>query len=116
MGILKVDYDRDLEPLALAAPSLGSLNAGKTGTTLDLGQPQTFDRLEFTIDNPGHRRGEGKGFALQIQQTDGSWKTIHSGKVYGMIYAKRFAPVTAQKIRLNIDAPVSQFDIFPPGK
>jgi len=33
-----------------------------------------------------------------------------------MICAKRFAPVSAEKLRLNIDAPVSQFDLFPPGK
>ncbi len=116
VSILKVDYDCDLNSLAQTAPSMGSFKAIRTGTTLDFGQPQTFDRLEFTIDNPGHRRGQANAFALQAQQPDGSWKTVHNGKVYGIIYAKRFAPVTAQKLRLNIDAPVSQFDIFPPGK
>ena len=116
VSILKVDYDYDLNSLAQAAPSQASLKATQTGTTLDFGQPQTFDRLEFTIDNPGHRRGDGKKFELQTQQPDGSWKTVHKGNVYGIIYAKRFAPVTAQKLRLNIDAPVSQFDLFPPGK
>ena len=114
VSILKVEYDRDLEALAMGAPSKDSLTAGKSGTTIDLGQPQTFDRLEFTIDNPGHRRGQGKDFELQVRQTDGSWKTIHSGKVYGMIYAKRFTPANARQVRLNISAPVSQFDLFPP--
>ena len=115
--ILKVEYDRELEPLALAAPSRDSLMAGNGGaTTVDFGQPRTFDRLEFTIDNPGHRHGDGKGFELQTQQPDGTWKTNHSGKVYGMIYAKRFAPVSAQQVRLVISAKVSQFDVFAPGK
>jgi len=116
VSILKVEYDRALEPLAQTAPSLGSLTAGKSGTTVDLGRPQTFDRLEFTIENPGHRRGVGRDFELQVQKPDGSWRTVHGGKVFGMIYAKRFAPVSAQQVRLNIGATVSQFDIFPPGK
>jgi hypothetical protein len=116
VSILKVEYDRDLELLALGVPSKDSLTAGKSGTTIDFGQSQTFDRLEFTIDNPGHRRGAGKVFELQAQQADGSWKTIHRGTVYGMIYAKRFAPVTAQQVRLNVGAPVSQFDLFAKGK
>ena len=117
VSILKVEYDRELEPLALAAPFHDSLTTGKgAGTTVDLGKPLAFDRLEFTIDNPGHRRGEGKDFNLQAQQPDGAWKTVHSGKVYGMIYAKRFAPVSAQHLRLNIGATVSQFDVYPTGK
>jgi hypothetical protein len=116
VSILKVEYDTDLEPIVKVTPSLGSLTAGKSGTTIDLGQSQTFDRLEFTIDNPGHRRGEGKDFELQAQQADGSWKTVHSGKIYGLIYAKRFARVSARHVRLNISTPVSQFDLFPPGK
>ena len=116
VSILKVEYDRELDPLAQAAPALGSLTAGKSGTTVEFGQPQIFDRLEFTIENPGHRRGVEKGFELQTQQPDGSWKTVHSGKVYGTIYAKRFTAVTAKQVRLNIGAPVTQFDLFAPGK
>ena len=117
VSILKVEYDRELDPLALAAPSRDSLTTGKGGrTTVDFGKPQTFDRLELTIENPGHRHGEGKDFELQAQQPDGTWKTVHSGKVYGMIYAKRFAPVSAQYVRLNTSVTVKQFDLFPPGK
>jgi hypothetical protein len=111
--ILKVEYDQPLEPLALAAISAGSLTAGKPGTTLDLGQPATFDRLEFTIDNPNHRRGQSKPFELQVRQADGQWKTVHQGRVFGSIYSKRFKPVTAQSVRLVVDAPVRQFDLFP---
>ena len=80
------------------------------------GAASNSGQANLTIDNTGHRRGMGKDFELQAQQPDGSWKTIHSGKVYGMIYAKRFAPVNARQVRLNISAPVSQFDLFPAGK
>jgi hypothetical protein len=111
--ILKVEYDQPLEPLALAAVSADSLIAGKTGTTLDLGKPVTFDRIEFTIENPNHRRGQSKPFDLQVRQADGPWKTVHQGRVFGSIYSKRFAPVTAQFARLLLDAPVRRFDLFP---
>jgi hypothetical protein len=112
VSIRKLEYDRPLEPLALAAPSQDSLTAGQSGTQIDLGQPLQFARLEFTIENPGYRYGQGKPFALQVQQSDGSWRTVHSGKVFGTIYSKRFAPVTAQHVRLNVDADVRQFDLF----
>lgn len=110
--ILKLEYDQPIEPFALAAPSLGSLTAGKSGTTLDLGGARTFDRLEFTIENPGYRRGQGRPFELQIQDADGSWRRAHAGRVFGTIYSKRFTPVTAQHVRLNVDAPIRQFDLF----
>ena len=119
VAILKLEYDQPLEAFALAAPSAGSLTAGhlSSPTEADLGQPQTFDRLEFTIDNPGYRRGQGKPFELQARQPDGSWKTIHQGKVFGTIYGKRFMPVTASAVRLKINATaIRQFDLFPPGK
>lgn len=48
--IRKLEYDQPIEPFALAAPSKGSLTAGKSGTTVDLGKAETFDRLEFTAD------------------------------------------------------------------
>jgi hypothetical protein len=112
--ILKVEYDQPLEPLALAAASADSLTAGKSGTTLDLGKSVTFDQLEFTIENPNHRRGQSKPFDLQVRQADGQWKTVHQGRVFGSIYSKRFPSVTAQFARLVVDAPVRQFDLFPP--
>jgi hypothetical protein len=110
--ILKVEYDQPLEPLAAA--SADSLTAGKSGTTLDLGKSVTFDQLEFTIENPNHRRGQSKPFDLQVRQADGQWKTVHQGRVFGSIYSKRFPSVTAQFARLVVDAPVRQFDLFPP--
>ena len=79
---------------------------------IDFGKPMTFDRLEFTIENPGYQRGQAKSFELQVQQPDGSWLTVHKGKVFGIIYAREFAPVTAQQVRLNINAKVVQLDLF----
>jgi len=117
--ILRLEFDRSLEELALAAPSQDSLTAGKPRTNgeLDLGQTTTFGRLEFTIDNPGHRRGEGRDFQLQARQADGSWRAVHQGRVFGSIYSKAFEPVAAQFVRLDLGgATIRQFDLFPPGK
>ena len=111
--ILKLEYDQPVAPFALAAPAQGSLTVGMSGTTLDLGRPVTFAQLEFTIENPGYRRGQGQPFDLQVQQADGSWRSVHSGRVFGSIYSKCFAPVTAQHIKLVIAATVRQFDLFP---
>ena len=114
--LLKLEYDQALGPIARAAVSAGSLTLGKSGTTIDLGEAKTFDRLEFTIDNPNYQRGQAKSFKLEAQQADGSWHAIHQGHIYGMIYSKRFAPASGQHVRLVIDAPVRQFDLFPPGR
>jgi len=113
-AILKLEYDRPIEPLALAAPSRGSLTAGKTGTDICFDKPVTFDRIEFTIENPGYRYGQAKPFELQVQQADGTWQAVHKGRVFGSIYSKKFDPLTAQHIRLIITgAPVvRQFDLF----
>ena len=56
-SIQKLEYDQPIEPFALASVSKDSLTAGLQGTSLDLGRISTFDRLEFTIENPGYRRG-----------------------------------------------------------
>jgi hypothetical protein len=114
--ILKLEYDRPVDAFALAAPSKDSLTASGNATTVDFGKPVAMDRIEVVIDNPGHRRGQGKPVALQVEQADGSWRTVHSGNVFGGIYSWRFAPVQAQKVRLQVDAPVKRFDLFPPGK
>jgi hypothetical protein len=113
-SIVRVEYNRPLEPLVRARISAGSLTVGRAGTTVDIGETKTFDRLEFTIDNPGYLRGQSKEFRLEVKRPDGSWAAVHQGRIFGMIYAKRFAPVSAREIRLVIDAPVTQFDLFPP--
>lgn len=110
--LLKLEYDQPLEPIARATVSAGSLTLGKSGTTLDLDDTKSFDRLEFTIENPGYLRGQAKAFQLEARQPDGTWKAVHKGKIYGMIYSKHFPPVSARHVRLVIDAPVTQFDLF----
>jgi hypothetical protein len=110
--ILRVEYDQPIEPIARAAAFAGSLTGGKSGTEIDFGKPLTFDRLEFTIENPGYQRGLAKNFVLQVRLPDGSWDAVHEGQVFGIIYAKEFTPVTAQQVRLNINANVVQFDLF----
>ena len=113
--ILKLEYDRSLEPFAMAAPSQGSLTLGKRldNGEVDLGKQCTFDRLEFTIDNPGYRYGQGRPFELQVKQPDGSWRTVHGGRVFGTIYSKRIEPVTARHVRLKTAAAkIVQFDLF----
>ena len=116
--ILKLEYDRPVEEFALAAPSQGSLTAGRklANGEMDLGVRAAFDRVEFTIDNPGHRRGQGRVFELQIQETDGAWRTICRGAVYGNIFSKQIDAVTAQRVRLKIQAAIRNLDLFPPKR
>ncbi len=111
--MVKVEYDQALEPIVRAGVSVGSLTKGKIGTTIDLGEAKTFDRIEFTIENPNYQRGQAKSFRLETLQSDGQWHTAHQGNIYGIIYAKRFPATTASQVRLVIDAPVTQFDLFP---
>jgi len=120
-AILKLEYDRSVEEFALAAPSMDSLTKGKTIEhdaggcfEVDLERVQEFSRLEFTIENPGYRRGQGKKFELQAKQTDGTWRTVHTGRLFGTIYSKAISPVSAQAVRLQVEAPaVRQLDLFP---
>ena len=117
---MKLEFDRSMETLANTAPSVASLTRGKLVANtepgfyeIDLGGVQKFSRLEFTIDNPGYRRGLGREFELLAKQSDGSWRTIHQGHVFGTIYSKTFSPVRAEFVRLKIEAPaVLQFDLF----
>lgn len=114
--LVKLEFDQSLEAIVRAGVSAGSLTAGKSGTTIDLGEAKTFDRIEFTIDNPNYQRGQAKAFRLEVLQADGQWRVAHQGHIYGIIYSKRFPATTATQARLVIEAPVTQFDLFPPGK
>jgi hypothetical protein len=88
--------------------------AGRQWLELDFGQPRTFARAEIVIDNPGHQRGQARAFEIQIKEPDGKWRICYQANVFGNICGKQFEPVTAQVVRLNIDAPaVRQFDLFP---
>ncbi len=62
-------------------------------------KPVTFDcfRVEEVIEL-GHRV---HGFALDVLQ-EGEWKTLLERKCIGFCYADRFAPVTADAVRLRI--------------
>jgi hypothetical protein len=113
--ILKLEFDQPIEPFALAAPSQGSLTTSKNMTEgeVDFGRMVTFDRIECTIENPGHRRGQAMEFTLDAKQADGSWETVFKGAVYGSIFSKRIEAVTARKVRLTINAPIRQLDLFP---
>ncbi|MBN8460806.1 MAG: hypothetical protein J0M04_23495 [Verrucomicrobia bacterium] len=113
--LVRVEFDQALEAIVRAGVSEGALTVGKSGTSLDLGKPKTFDRLEFTIENPNYQRGQAKAFRLEVLQPDGQWSVAHQGNIYGIIYSKRFPPVTASQVRLVIDAPVTRFDLFTPG-
>lgn len=113
--IVKFEYDQPLDPFALAAPSRGSLTAGHGGTTVDLGEVRTFDRVEVTLDNPGYRRGQARSFEVQVRDEPGEWRTVHRGRVFGMICSQRFEPVSARRVRLVTDAAVRQFDLFRDG-
>jgi hypothetical protein len=110
--LVKLEYDQPLEAIVRAGVSTGSLTADKSGTIIDLGEVKTFDRLEFTIDNPNYQRGQAKSFRLEVLQPDGQWRVAHQGKLYGMICAKRFPAASGSQVRLVIDAPVTQFDLF----
>ena len=122
--IVRLEFDASVEPIAMALPSVGSLTSGLSPTIttdpegrlireVNFGKEQSFKRFEFTIDNPGYLRGEGKPFDLQAKQNDGSWKTVYKGKVYGTICGKEIDPVTAKSVRLIVQANViKQFDIF----
>jgi hypothetical protein len=116
VGILKLEYDRPLDALALAAVSQGSVTAGRNlvNGEMDLGTPQRFDRVEFVINNPEHRRGQGGKFSLRIKQEDGTWTNICGGAVYGNILSQRFEPVLARQVRLEVKEPVLRFDLFAP--
>jgi hypothetical protein len=115
-SLVKVEFDQPLESIVRAGVSAGSLTAGKSGTTIDLGESKTFDRLEFTIEHPNYQRGQAKSFRLEVLQADGQWRVAYQSSVYGMIFSKRFTAATGTQVRLVIDAPVTQFDVFPPGR
>jgi alpha-L-fucosidase len=82
---------------------------------VDLGKPETFDRAVILESGTSV-----KGFELQAREGD-VWKACHSGKTIGPAFDVRFAPVTAQHVRLNIldaaRAPsILEFQLFAPKK
>lgn len=89
---------------------------GQVWLEVDLGTPETFDRVEIHIENASHVFGQAYGFTIECKQPDGSWKRCWQGGIYGRIFAMKYEAVTAQFVRLNISAAgVRQFDLFRPA-
>lgn len=82
---------------------------------VDLGKAETFDRAVISESGTSVQ-----GFELQVLEGD-VWKTFNQGKTIGPEYEVRFAPVTAQHVRLNIlDAnkspSIAEFQLFAPAE
>ena len=85
-AILRLEYDRSVEEFALAAPSQGSLTAASgRRTAIDLAR-RWLSPPEFTIDNPGHRRGQGIAFDCWPAVGTARGASVHRGRVFGTIY------------------------------
>lgn len=122
--IVKLEFDRSVEEIAYSLPSKGSLtlghertlttdSKGKTVAEVNLDSEKSINRFEFTIDNPGYLRGQGKAFEIQAKLADGTWMTAYKGSVYGTICGKQFDPVTTKAVRLVIQASeIQQLDVF----
>ena len=122
--IVRLEFDASVEDIAFDLPSKGSFTVGHERNVftdsndrliaeIDLGEEKTINRFEFSIDNPGYLRGQGKPFELQVGNADQAWKTVCSGKLFGTICAKKFTPTTARTIRLIVKATViKQLDVF----
>jgi len=122
--IAKLEFDSSVEEIANALPSKGSLtlgrerklttdSEGRTVAEVSMEGEKTISRFEFTIDNPGYLRGQGKAFEIQAKQADGTWKTAYKGSVYGTICDKAIDLVKATAVRLIVPAKeIRQFDVF----
>ncbi len=85
---------------------------------VDLGQPRTFNRAAIKQAFPELERV--RRFAIEYQQ-EGQWKPCHEGAKLGAKFVASFAPVTAQRVRLNIteatDGPtIWEFQLFQTSK
>jgi alpha-L-fucosidase 2 len=122
--IVKLEFDRSVEEIALAMPTKGSHTLGlekvttkdaqgKTIVDVKFDAPKTVNRFEITIVNPDHFRGNRMPYEIHLQQTDGSWKKVYAGSVFGMICSMKIEKTEAIAARIVTDAKeVSQFDLF----
>lgn len=82
---------------------------------VDLGRPVMFSRARISEAFPNRVQ------KFELQRLDeGAWKTFHRGTTIGESWTGRFAPVTAQRVRLNIleatDGPTLwEFQLFKDG-
>ncbi len=78
---------------------------------VDLGKPCAFDRA--WLNEP---YGRIRKFELQSQQ-GGQWETFHRGTTIGEDFSLQFAPVTAQRVRIQVQDTtmnplVGEFQLF----
>jgi hypothetical protein len=122
--IVKLEFDEPVDEIAYSLPSEGSYTLGKERTiesgsngfltvTVDLDGTKLVDRFEFTVENPGYRRGQWRPFELQAKDAGGQWKTAYRGEIYGVICGKAIVPVNADAVRLIVQAKeIKQFDVY----
>ena len=79
---------------------------------LDFGKPRTFKRVRISEAFPNRVQ------RFELQQFDGtSWKPFLAGTTIGESWSRKFGPVTAQRVRLNVtdatDGPtIWEFSLF----
>jgi hypothetical protein len=122
--IVKLEFDEPLDEIAYSLPSEGSYTLGKERSvqygedgyltaTVDLKETKLIERFEFTIENPGYRRGNSRPFELQVREANGQWNTAYRGRVYGVICGKAITPVSTDAVRLIVKAQgIKQLDVF----
>ncbi len=93
-------------------------NAGtkRSWLEVDLGRPMKIGEVRIVQEAPyGDRIRK-----FQIQYRDGDqWKTFLDGATLGTGYHREFAPITGQRVRLNIleasEGPtINEFQLYPP--
>jgi alpha-L-fucosidase len=88
-------------------------NVHQAWIELDLGKPMTFKNASISEAFPNRVQ------KFELQRWDGGgWKTFLEGTTLGQSWTKNFAPVTADRVRLNVleatDGPtIWEFQLFP---
>jgi alpha-L-fucosidase len=90
---------------------------GSCWIEVDLGKPETFDRA--MIDECVDYGVRVKAFELQRQDGD-NWVTFYKGQAMGRDHEVKFDPVTAQRVRLSLEAKggptINEFQLFAPAE
>jgi alpha-L-fucosidase 2 len=122
--IVKLAFDKTLQPIAEQIPSNGSyctkdnFSESRDSTMMlvrevTFGKERAINRFEFSIDNTVHKRGEGRTYRVETKNDDGTWRTVYDGKVYGIICSKAIPEMTCKSARLVVNAEsIRQFDLF----
>ncbi len=122
--IVKLEFDKSVEDIAMGLQSEKSFtfdkklssqldSAGVNSSEVDFGEAKTIHKFEFSIENPGYLRGQGKSFDFQAKQADGSWISVYKGSVFGIICSKEIPSITTKGVKLLIKAKaITQFDVY----